>query len=165
MSEAAGDSFWRFTLAVYGRPGIAPALVELQDRHGLDVNLALFCAWLGWSGRGQATEALLDRAERAVADWRREIVEPLRAVRRALKGKREPAGASELREAVQRQEIEAERLAQRLLVSVLPSESLPTPAPMRRADVAANLTLYCNLLRIPPHDLDFIGSVLPVAGS
>ena len=39
--------FWRFSLALYARPGVAEALIALQDRAGLDVNLILFGLWVG----------------------------------------------------------------------------------------------------------------------
>ena len=45
--SAAAESFWDFSLALYGRPGVAPALIGLQDRLGLDVNMLLYCCWAG----------------------------------------------------------------------------------------------------------------------
>ena len=50
MSE--DEAFWRFSLVFYERPGVADALIALQDRGGFDVNLILFALWLGISGRG-----------------------------------------------------------------------------------------------------------------
>jgi uncharacterized protein (TIGR02444 family) len=49
MSE--DEAFWCFSLAFYERPGVADALIALQDRDGFDVNLVLFALWLGISGR------------------------------------------------------------------------------------------------------------------
>src|SRR5947209_1662319 len=43
----AGEGFWRFSLALYARPGIAEALIALQERAGYDVNLVLFALWAG----------------------------------------------------------------------------------------------------------------------
>src|SRR4029077_986465 len=47
------DDLWRFSLAFYALPGVARALIALQDRDGLDVNLMLFAMWLGISGPGR----------------------------------------------------------------------------------------------------------------
>ena len=47
------EALWRFSLAFYARPGVAEALIALQDRAGLDVNLMLFALWLGVSGRSR----------------------------------------------------------------------------------------------------------------
>src|SRR5215469_3798715 len=84
MSDAAA-AFWRFSLAIYARPGVAPACLVVQDEHGCDVNLMLFCCWLGASGRGRLDCAGLAAADAAVSGWRREVVESLRAARRAIK--------------------------------------------------------------------------------
>jgi uncharacterized protein (TIGR02444 family) len=46
-SSLSGEVFWRFSLAFYARPGMADALIGLQDRAGLDVNLMLFALWRG----------------------------------------------------------------------------------------------------------------------
>ena len=43
--------FWDYSLAVYGRDGVSPALITFQDRHDLDVNILLLCLWAGHSGR------------------------------------------------------------------------------------------------------------------
>src|SRR5216683_2473203 len=39
--DAAGEAFWRFSLALYARPGVADALITIQDRAARDVNLIL----------------------------------------------------------------------------------------------------------------------------
>ncbi|HEX6103216.1 MAG TPA: TIGR02444 family protein, partial [Alphaproteobacteria bacterium] len=50
-SSSAGDCpFWSFSVALYGRPGVAPACLALQDRFGCDVNLLLFAIWAGRCG-------------------------------------------------------------------------------------------------------------------
>src|SRR5215212_8897734 len=83
--RAVGEAFWRFSLALYARPGVAKALIALQDRSGRDVNRMLFALWAG-AVRGLALDAqALAAAEAAIAGLRRETVEPLRALRRRLK--------------------------------------------------------------------------------
>ncbi|MFB3151067.1 MAG: TIGR02444 family protein, partial [Alphaproteobacteria bacterium] len=43
---------WDFALVVYRRDGVAEACLALQESQGVDVNVLLFCCWLGESGRG-----------------------------------------------------------------------------------------------------------------
>jgi len=112
--------FWRFSLAFYAEPGVAAACLELQDRHGLDVNLALYSCWLGLSGRGRIDARGLAAADAAIADWRRSVIEPLRTARCALKAMNDP-GAPELRERVKAAELEAERLCQNRLAALAPA--------------------------------------------
>lgn len=79
-------AFWDFSLDLYGRPGVEAACLELQRRHDLDVNLLLLCCWLGVRGV-ELDHDDASRAAQAIEDWQREVVRPLRAVRRRLKVK------------------------------------------------------------------------------
>jgi uncharacterized protein (TIGR02444 family) len=134
-------NFWSFSLQVYGKPGVAEACIALQDGLGLDVNLLLYCCWHGRAHR-KLDEAALRHAMAAVEGWQREVVQPLRAVRRRLKSGVPPITAREclaLRRKVTDLEIEGERIAQTAL------EALPAPPAARRSAVAANLELYLRL--------------------
>ncbi len=78
------SAFWTFSLDLYGRPGVKEACLSLQDRRGLDVNIILWALWLGSSGKA-LDHVLLAEAETAIADFRREVVWPLRTARRHLR--------------------------------------------------------------------------------
>ena len=43
--------FWDFSLRVHGADGVAGACLDLQDAHQLDVNIVLYCCWIGATGR------------------------------------------------------------------------------------------------------------------
>jgi uncharacterized protein (TIGR02444 family) len=45
------NPFWRFSLAVYAAPGVAPEFLALQDMRAIAINLLLFGAWLGNAAR------------------------------------------------------------------------------------------------------------------
>jgi uncharacterized protein (TIGR02444 family) len=82
---ALSDSpFWRFSLAFYGRPGVAAACLALQDRHGADVNLILLALWLGTLGH-RLDQPTGDRLVQVARRWQGPAVAPLRRVRRLLK--------------------------------------------------------------------------------
>ena len=103
------ESLWRFSLAVYSRPGVDAACVGLQDRLGADVNLLLLALWAGAVCGARLDDAELERLASEAAAWHRPVVAPLRGVRRHLKG---VAGAEALRQAVKAVELESERLEQ-----------------------------------------------------
>lgn len=106
-----GDNpFWRFSLQVYARPGVGAACIALQDRLGLDVNLVLACCW---SGPGAPIGAWLA----AVSDWQRDVVAPLRTVRRRLAR----LGEDALKRQAQALELAAERGEQDRLAALMPS--------------------------------------------
>jgi len=152
MSDAAAE-FWRFSLAIYGRPGVPPACLVLQDQYGRDVNVALFCCWLGVSGRGPIGTEALRAADTAVSGWRQQVVENFRAARRAIKEAALPDtdGFYTKAKAI---ELEAEKLLQRQLIERAPLVTSPATTTLQRlADALANLTLYIrDAPAAPIHD-------------
>jgi uncharacterized protein (TIGR02444 family) len=90
-TELPSSPFWRFSLALYARPGAAPACLALQDRDGADVNLLLLGLWLGWCGHRLMPAAGAELACLA-RGWQEPIVRPLRQVRRDLKQRNAAAG-------------------------------------------------------------------------
>ena len=143
-----GFPFWRFSMRVYRAPGIAEACLALQDDCGADVNLLLYCCWMGLSGRRLSGPALRS-ALRAVAHWHREAVQPLRRARRALKkGERhvERGHEERLRKRIGAAEIDAEYLEQRVLAGC--AADLP-PLAFKgepRTAATANLQRYLESL-------------------
>ena len=139
----AGEELWRFSLAVYAAPGVAPHCLDLQDKCGADVNVVLALAWAGASGRGTVVTADLAALDREVAPLRRAVVEPLRAARRWLKSAAADDGdLDDLRTRIKAVELEAERTSPqcwaRALSSILRKRGSPRPPPMSR--------LICGIL-------------------
>jgi len=92
----------------------------LQDRYGIDVNVLLFCAYVGAVHGAVLSAQELSEVSGAVAEWQDKVVRSLRAVRRVLKPiTSDPtpiaAPAAALRENVKAMELEAERLEQMML--------------------------------------------------
>ena len=133
------ESFWRFALALYAKTGVAPACLEVQDRHGKDVILLLFGLWVGMSGRGALDAAGLAVAESSARPWRQQVVEPLRRTRHALKG---IEGAEELYAKMKDIELEAEHAAIRRLAPLAPAPDPARTKADRVASALANLALY-----------------------
>ena len=138
VRDAAAAAFWRFSLLVYGRPGVADALIRLQDQGGHNVNLVLFALWLGSCEGVRLDAAGLTRAHQAIEHLDREVVAPLRRLRRALKADAD-ADVQALRRRVLALEIAAERRVQaRLATSAMPRK---TRAGRRKTITEANLRL------------------------
>ena len=131
----SGANIWDFAQRAYASPGFAPTAIRLQDAAGVDVCIILVVLWFAANGRRLgATDVAQLEAE--AAPWRRDVIEPLRAARRAMKGK---AGAETLREGVRSLEIEAERgLLERLAALPLGAQGVP--------DAAATLRAYAALI-------------------
>lgn len=139
--------FWDFSLATYGRDGVADACIALQEAHGADVNILLFCAWAGCNG------VRLDRAQigaacRAVRAWHEEIVRPLRSVRRRLRTAVDEAPPDDLQSAlrarIQKIEIDAEHIEQLRLAAL--GETWHTGAAPDSAAARNNMQDYLSVL-------------------
>jgi uncharacterized protein (TIGR02444 family) len=139
-APAAGEAFWRFSLAFYALPRVADALIALQDNAGFDVNLILYGLWLGHCGRGRLDGGKLAAAERAIDSLRSGVVAPLRQLRRTLKPSLE-ADIRSLREAIGALELAAERAVQARLAAGAGAARSDVAAAERFADAEANLAL------------------------
>jgi uncharacterized protein (TIGR02444 family) len=132
-----GAAFWRFSLALYARPGVADALLALQDRAGLDVNLILFGLWVGARHGHELGDTELAAAASAIAGLNG-IVRDIRTLRRRLGGTGD-SDIRSLRRALLGLELAAEQRVQRRLAHRFAAET-PLHGPGdRRAVTLANL--------------------------
>jgi uncharacterized protein (TIGR02444 family) len=100
---------WDWALAVYARPAVAEACLNLQDGHGQNVPYLLWAAWAAGEGRTADAKA----AARLMRAWDAEVGAPLRGVRRALKPVRDGVtdeAREALREAIKGVELKGERV-------------------------------------------------------
>jgi uncharacterized protein (TIGR02444 family) len=132
---------WRFSQAFYAWPGVSEALIALQDRAGLDVNLMLFALWRGVSGRSRLSNAELAIAECRAGPITAAIIVPLRALRRQLRSDPD-ADVQRLRERIKRLETAAERIVQHRLARIAGTPANDTSAAAREAGALTNLALY-----------------------
>jgi uncharacterized protein (TIGR02444 family) len=139
--------FWPFSLSVYGHAAVQEECLALQDRHAIDVNLLLFCAFAGAVHGALVPAHELNQAAALVGDWHRNVITPLRAARRGLKpfaavsGMATAAGA--MRGNAKALELEAERLEQMMLEHWSTARIAAWPRARPADAVAANIrTLF-----------------------
>jgi uncharacterized protein (TIGR02444 family) len=153
---SASEGFWAFSVRIYGKPDVPPACLDLQNDYGLDVNLLLYCCWLGTHGVKLDT-ATLERALAFTNPWAEHVVRPLRQARTWMKrdgsarGQLPPDAYTELRESIKAIELEAERL-QQLALELMTNP--PTPGPTVENEAAScanvNLELYVSEAGLTP---------------
>ena len=135
------NEFWRFSLAVYKPADVAAECLALQEAFGLDVNLLLFCAWLG-------TRAIVlsrsdtEAASRVVASWHTSVVRPLRGVRRHIKTQYGDA-YEPLRSRIKDDELQAEQIEQAMLFAY--AQGIQT-SPDGVDAVAGNVNAYLSMI-------------------
>ena len=152
-NPADDNPFWDFSLEVYERDGVAASCLTLQDRRGLDVNLLLFCGWA--AGKGWVFDQEdIDRLDASVAPWQRNVVVPLRELRRRLKDCAEVPGAETLRQRIKRDELQAEAIEQALLVASLPDGLVGMADSAAAAAAAGNMVAYLTHCSVVPDATD-----------
>ena len=140
MDMSEEQSFRDFSVAFYGRPGVAHALLTLQDEHGLEVNLVLLCLFAAHRDYPPFGEEAFGAFGPIAGRWSREAVEPLRRARRGLKTMLPDEAAAMLREKVKALELEAELAMQDALEAALLERGTPGAAP-----AGARRTAFDNL--------------------
>ena len=116
------NPFWRFSLGVHGAPGVDAECLTLQDTHGIDVDVLLFCAWTGTQGIA-LTDAHMAAIEALVQPWRDTAIAPLRIARRGIKALPQMADdeVAALRKDVAALELRAEQIEHAMLFAMAPT--------------------------------------------
>jgi uncharacterized protein (TIGR02444 family) len=149
------SAFWTWLNQAYHRPGVSPALIELQDAEGLNVNALMLCCWLACrhARLSPATAAVLEHLSGA---WSDAIVAPIRASRRALKTTDliDEARRKEIRGRVQEIEIALEEIHAALLEeSAAEDLALPEDEPEAIIELASdNARAYFAARNASPAD-------------
>jgi uncharacterized protein (TIGR02444 family) len=105
LTNTESNPFWEFSLSIYAQPGVAVCCLQLQESAAVDVNVLLYACWCASEGWVLGTTELA-AVTAAVEDWRRDVVLPLRLLRRDL---REYPGVESTRAILKQAELEAER--------------------------------------------------------
>jgi uncharacterized protein (TIGR02444 family) len=138
------NDFWQFSLAVYGEADVAKECLALQEAVGLDVNLLLFCAWIGRQGIVLST-ADIEAALRKVAAWQDHVVGPLRTARQQIKA----LGYDEFegfRARIKSVEIDAEQIEHAMLFAYSRSIQNRRAGDDRRNAVTKNIKKYIEMI-------------------
>ena len=150
------ESFWDFSVRTYRTTGVSEACLSLQNDQGADVNMLLYCCWVG-AAAGPFDDELFSRASEYSARWAENVVIPLREARSWMKHTgctAEPTPTEDcmqLREQVKTVEFAAEKMQQHVLESMVSVEKSHAAATDSLIDdVAANLKRYLESMDIQP---------------
>ena len=157
----AADACWAYALNLYARRGVERACLELQDHCDLNINVLLFCLWMGHSGRAELTTAALAPVLTHCLQWHDAVVAPLRRLRRRLRDDPIVPGVSgrdrrALRRRLLRDELTAERVAHRLLCASLTQPPQDAVELADRCQTSIN-NIACYVRRWGDAPLDAVG--------
>jgi uncharacterized protein (TIGR02444 family) len=142
--------FWQFSLRIYCAPGVEDDCLAVQERHGVNVNAMLLCAWLAAERRIALTPSEIEQCRDATAEWNERAVKPLRTARRAMK---DLAGCEAMRERVKELELKAEQTEQEALYEF--AEGMwPRPGDANAGEaLRSNLDLFLRAHGAPGADI------------
>lgn len=152
--DVPADDFWRYSARLYGKPGISEKCLRLQDDAGIDINLMLFCCWIGFrAGKTLHTEEIRALLE-VTRDWREGAIKPIRRLRRELKGlTARTEGSGFVYDAIKHCELDAEKVKQRLLIRAAGTIEIIGAEPIDAAETAlANIERYFALQGVEEGD-------------
>lgn len=146
--EFPNSDFWNYSSQLWTLPGVEKVCLELQNEHQADVNILLYCCWLGDQKRSINSDhipVLLD----ALESWLT-IIKPLRESRKLMQQSliaMPPSMVDQTLNNISEMELNAEHMAQLALEKALTISQLKeSEAPSELACSLANLLVYCNTL-------------------
>lgn len=138
-------SFWEFSTNIYHKPGVERALLMLQQRFGVDVNMLLLCCWAARFRHLRLSASGIGDLVGLVGVWQSDVVRPLRRLRHKLKSRQAGVlsdSAEALGERILDLELDAERIEQSFLESELPRHGVFMRPDEIRRGMAENLAIY-----------------------
>lgn len=144
------EGFWDFSVRTYRTDGVPDACLSLQNDYGGDVNMLLYCCWIG-AFLGKFDDDLFARVSQFSTQWADEVVIPLRSARTWMKhtGCIEDVVPTDdcmrLRDKIKSVEFASEKMQQLVLESMVSVDQERSDAPeLVLNDVLANLVLYAG---------------------
>lgn len=142
------EGFWDFSVRTYSTDGVADACLDLQNNHGADVNMLLYCCWIA-ARLGQFDNVLFGKASKFSMSWADNVVGPLRSARIWMKHRGCAAdfvptdACMRLREEIKSIELACEKMQQQTLESLASLQRAQSGSSARLLrDVIANLRRY-----------------------
>jgi uncharacterized protein (TIGR02444 family) len=125
MSNSS-QNFWEFSLDLYNCAEVSAACLDLQNQHGIDVNLLLLCCWYG-AQVGELSETSLNQALAYSNQWAENVVKPLRQTRVWMKSnmpndQNQQMDFQEVRNEIKAVELRAEKHQQVMLEVIAMSQ-------------------------------------------
>lgn len=137
----SSNPFWDFSLIHYAKAPVQQQCLQLQEEAGANVNIVLFTLWLAVENHLFDHDLVVRHAE--LLCWHEQVIVPLRQARFGVK----QTGLNEgLYEAVKQSELDAERVEQDILYSLLPQFAVASGELSLQQLAMWNLRAYLQML-------------------
>ena len=143
------SELWNFSTQTYQIPEVEAACLKLQDEFSADVNIILYCCWLGENNIELSPDEILVLIQ-TTEPWQNSILKPLRNARRMMKNHIIAMPAELLDQTISNMnemEINSERMEQQSLEKVIDISSKEKNIEKSPVEITTtNLSLYFQQL-------------------
>ncbi|MCK4608357.1 MAG: DUF2390 domain-containing protein [Gammaproteobacteria bacterium] len=129
---------------------IKDALTSLQQHLDLNINVLLFCCWVGKSGRKQLNKKELLTILTTITPWHEQIVATLKKLRVTLQHKISSSLSHNISQLVQEQEAAANKIEQLMLTEIITHKPVSRGEKQKLNDSCRNIHTYCKELPKKP---------------
>jgi len=126
--------FWRYSLKLYNKSVVKNLCLDLQNQHGVNINIILFCCWYAATSRGPLSKVQIQRLVYSIDRWHCEITQELRNLRALISNLPEQTWTSDLRKEILMHELTSEHIEQLLLVQTISTPLLKNHSTQQKFD-------------------------------
>lgn len=146
--------FWSFSCQIYTQ--VKQPLLALQERHNINVNVILFCAWVAASNQGLFSKTDMKKLLTHIHTWHERIVVPLRNIRLRIKETDTNNFIESIRTDISDTELMSEQVEQLLMAdTIIKKGHRARKTHMQRAvNACQNIDTYCQVSFIRPDNID-----------
>jgi uncharacterized protein (TIGR02444 family) len=148
FKQLPANPFWNFSLRIYQQPQTKADLLTLQNDHGLNINLLLFCIWYGAVDQGRLARQELKQIILSSQGWHEQVVLPLKRLKTKINHFMAPVW-HEISADIAMHEFFAWQIEQLLIMDGFNLKKLPIRNNIQKlTDTLKNIALYCEVLNI-----------------
>lgn len=145
------NPFCTFVKQLQAQPEVNNALLSLQQRLQLNINMLLFCCWIAEKGLKPLNKKELRDILAMIAPWHNQIVLALKKLRKRLPQQISKPTLHKISKLIIAKETLANQIEQMLLSDIMLKPVAKRTPEQRFADACKNITVYCKEL---PNGMD-----------
>lgn len=119
MKDFLEQDFWRYSVKLYSKKAVEQACLLLQDEHGLNVNIVLYCLYHAVNNRGLISTHEFESLASHIDAFHKKITHQLRHVRTLWKKRRKSLSSTLIYQELFHIELAAEQIEQAIITETM----------------------------------------------
>ena len=148
MTSNSENNFWSYSKMHYARPGVSAYCLQCQNIYGGNVNILLFCSWLGYRSIEISIQDLVEACGE-IEQWDLSVVKPLRKVRKHIAESVIATSKENIIVTLKKLELTSEKIEQDVLYRWALSQNFKTCDTIDLESQIKNVNKYLAILDAP----------------